>query len=73
MEALNDAEKNTQAQINKALEAAKVLLTFCHSLNNINISYCNSSIHNVIQSLIYLTLKNLLTILIHIQFVFRHK
>lgn len=38
MEALNDAEKNAQAQINKALEAAKVLLTFCHSLNNINIS-----------------------------------
>jgi len=38
MEALNDAEKNTQAQINKAVEAAKVLPTFCHSLNNINIS-----------------------------------
>lgn len=38
MEALNDAEKNTQAQINKALEAAKVLRTFCHSLDNINIS-----------------------------------
>lgn len=38
MEALNDAEKNTQAQINTALEAAKVLLTFCHSRNNINIS-----------------------------------
>ena len=61
MEALNDAEKNTQAQINKALEAAKVFLTFCHSFNNINISLFLSFIHNLIQSLIYVTLTNLLT------------
>ena len=37
MEAVNEAEKNAQAQINKALEAAKVSATFCQSLiNNIN-------------------------------------
>lgn len=29
MEALSEAEKTAQAQINKALEAAKVLMTFC--------------------------------------------
>jgi len=32
MEALNEAEKTAQAQINKALEAAKVVITFCHLL-----------------------------------------
>ena len=29
MEALSEAEKTAQAQINKALEAAKVVMTFC--------------------------------------------
>ena len=29
MEALTEAEKSAQAQINKALEAAKVFMTLC--------------------------------------------